>query len=62
LVVAAAGEGEVFFGTPRFGGVVNELRAVITVRLFYGGRGRIFSGPIRLRKSIIEERVEGEPA
>jgi hypothetical protein len=33
LVVAAACEGEGFFGAPDFGGVVDKLRAIIAVKL-----------------------------
>jgi hypothetical protein len=42
FMVAAAGEREAFCSTPRFGGVVDELRAVIAVRLFYGEKGGCF--------------------
>ena len=42
LMVAATGEGEGFLLTPDFGGVVNTLRAVVTVQLLYRQEGGFF--------------------
>jgi hypothetical protein len=64
-VVAAAGEGEVFFFAPEFGGIVDKFRTVITVKL----QNREGDGVFDVRQcpespgmGVIEEGTEFYPS
>jgi hypothetical protein len=65
LMVAAAGEGDLFFGTPEVGGMVDKLRAVIAVELQNGERDGGFDIREGLESpgmGVIEEGTEFCPA